>query len=1134
MSELFAHLHGHSHFSNLTVPDAIGTPTDLVARAKDIGLTSIALTDHGTVAGIPELVKAAAKAGIKPIVGSELYCCIDASVKPAKGEAKPPTAHVVALAKNWDGFIELCQMLSKAGRPEHFYYRPRTSFDDLANSKHLLFTTACQGGILCHPEHEQVMNKLAGELGKERLFVEIQPIFDDGQKATNRLAIATAERLGLDLVAAQDYHYPAPEMANTHEVLLTLRQLHDGITWTSPNRQYYYPRGELYVRSPREMAAAFFRHVQAGELTAQQVATALRNSVKVTELTDFKWQKMPITLPVMSDNPAKTLLTICMAELKRRGLDTKPEYAARLKFEFETMLKSGFISYFLILRDIVQWARSNDVMVGPGRGSAAGSLISYLAGVTGIDPIQHGLIFERFYRPGRIDLPDIDIDFDQERRDEVLEYIRQRFGKENVAGIGNYNRLKGKSAINDAARIFSIPMDVVRAATAHVEEGKDLDIDPKLDAEQNVFSVPEVKALFARFPTLDANARGLVGVLRTFGQHAAGVVISGEPIANRAQLMHRDEREVVCWDKRIVEEFGLMKLDVLGLRTMTILRKTRENIYRLTGRRLDYDAIPLDDALTLGMFNRADTTGIFQYESDFVRAVLKQINVNEFQVIADVTALARPGPMDMISEYVAVQTGAQVAHFDHPLLEPILKPTNGVLIYQEQLMRIWVELAGVTFAEADGIRKIVGKKLGEDEFRKYEGKFVEGCVTKGIDEQTAKRIFAKQISFAQYGFNLSHTVSYALIAYWTGYVKMHYPAAFFAAHLTCTDDGDKVALAVDEVRRLGFDVVMPCVNRSEAINFIPIDEKTIVAPLSAIKGVGEKASNAIVQARAGIMDSRGLKLGETRQEKGGLVSFDPTTTRAGDFISDQDFLGRVYKRVVNSGVQTKLSEVGAFPWCQPIQEVLRENRRKHLGAIAIEKVRVDATQTIDFSLDLRADLGRLLFDIGEYCSRRILEQMIPAFTAASRLMIVWEKPNQRGVGRGPDQAIISELLGRDLGMSISDFYMTSFYRFAKVPMSWETFDQDMTEFLNREVKIVKPPVILALGARPVKHFTGMKPGESHGKVTMFGDIPVVTGKSPWLYFRDMNKMNGARLDELSPQMLEDLRAISIALASIYK
>jgi DNA polymerase-3 subunit alpha len=1121
MSE-FVHLHGHSYHSNALVPDALSSPEDLVKRAKELGLDTICVTDHGEISAIPHLCKEAKKHGIKPTVGAELYVCDDPTIHDPSNRYQ----HLVALAMNWDGFLELLDLLSKANTATQFYYKPRNSYDQVKATTSLIFLTACAGGVLKRDDWEAKALELHSHFNVPgcfaRFFVEIQPHDLDYQWEINRRAVHMHDRHSVPIVATQDFHYAMPGSEQTHEVLLAIGSKK---AWSDPNR-WRYPPG-MHIRSMAEMVKAFLPHISAGRLTAELVGRALNAPREIATHLNFEWKDMPVSLPDMGADPERQLMELCIASLKERGLIGKLEYVERLQFEFETIRESGFLTYFLVLRDIINWSQKNGVMVGPGRGSSAGSLLCYLIGITQIDPLKHGLIFERFYRPGRIDLPDIDTDFEDERREEVLAYIRRRFGDEHVGGVASYTTFGGKGAIKDVARVFEIDHQEVNRATIQVDL-------KQTDGEEMVFEANSIKPLFAKYPLLHRFSSELLGKMRGTGQHAAGVVIAGVPLSSRAVISQKEDRKVVNWDKDIIESMGLMKLDVLGLRTLSILRNCAEHVFHSRGIKIDFNAIPLDDAKTLDIFQKGLTTGVFQFESNGMRQLLRSLKVDRFSIIADTTSLYRPGPMDLLPQYIAAQTGTMPIKYAHPVLEPILAETFGVLIYQEQLMRVFRDLAGFTYAEADTMRKIVGKKLGTDEFAKHEGHFISGAATKGVDEPTAKAIFQKMAAFAGYGFNKSHAVCYSVISFWCAYLKAHHPAEFYAAHISNSDDVQTV-MAVEDALKQGIKVEMPDINRSDARRFLPLTSTTILAPLCAIRGMGEKAAELIVGARNGVVDDNGLTMFETREEKTrGTVSFNDKVARKGTFINGDDLSARIYKRIVNVRVMGALSRSGTLPWAMPATpEDLAKGRMELLGAIYREVPAVEQSELMSWDTFTEDSIGKVITQASLMARDRRVNVVLPFYGSSPRLMLVFDKPCWReakvnSLEAGENYDVIRRLLKTTLGMNRKDFYVTSLFKMAEPPLGWDTIEGESIKMLAQEIDVLKPPVMIAFGKAPVDFFSpGSRVMESHGKIVLRAGRAVVLSKNPYSIFKDHPAA------QINPETSEEFTAIIEALKKIY-
>jgi DNA polymerase-3 subunit alpha len=1058
----------------------------LVERAKLAGFDALALTDHGTVMGAPAFVKECVAAGIKPIVGSELYI----SVNPLDARPKDKTdkefrryVHMVALATCWNGFEELMELISLANEEDHFYYKPRNTFEECAATDHLIFLTACAGGVLSTDYYEKNVVYMMDKVGPGRFFLEIQPHMDEQQILVNNRAVGMSEKHGLFLTATQDFHYTEAKQSQTHEVLLAIGQRK---AWSSPDR-WKYPVNDLYLKSEEEMMTAFSKMIAVSNLSVVDVLGAVKTTKHIARQCSIEWQKKPISLPDMGVDPTKQLMQACVDGLKAKSLSGNAEYIDRLKYELGVIKDSGFLDYFLVLKDIIGWCGKEGIMVGPARGSSAGSLVCYLIGITRIDPIKHGLLFERFYRPGRIDLPDIDTDFEDERRDEVIAYISQRFGERNVCGVANYNKLGAKQAIKDVCRVFEVGHMEANRATSQVKNGLE---------DDEVFDEPSIKELFEKHPNVERFARELVGTMRGMGQHAAGIVVSGMPVAKRSAVWRKDGRAVSCWDKRIIEDMGLMKLDVLGLRTLSILRNAAENIKALRGVDIDFDAIPLDDEKSLEVFNEGLTTGVFQFESVGMRGLLRSLNVDQFSVISDSNALFRPGPMDLIPQYQAVQTGKSKPVYDHPLLKEILDKTHGVMIYQEQLMQVFVDIGGFDYAHADLMRKIVGKKLGTEEFSKHEDDFVTGAKGKGVDETVAKNIFRSMVLWADYGFNKSHAVSYSVIAFWCAYLKAHYPAEFFAAHISNSDEA-QTAQAVEEAKRVGITIELPDINRSLPSKFAVLPEDKLLAPLTAIKGLGDKAADAIYLARLGEMTETGVIV------KRGAFS---VPVKAGIFDNKADFEARLYKRVVNTRVRKLLDECGCTPWSEDeyTAEEISDARMINMGHIFKDQIRIDPDEQIVWDTDVKEKLEKLLEVARKSAKERHMSICIPKLGSKARIMLVFPNPSWKDESRGEfghddSYEVFRKMALKELSLNKSAFYVTGLHKLTKPPLGYDEIMKESRDILQAEFEIIQPPVVIAFGKDPIEFFAGKgaRVGELHGKVVLKGKTPVVCSFHPY-------------------------------------
>ncbi len=880
----FTHLHVHSHYSLL---DGLAKIDELLDRAKELGMDSLALTDHGALYGAVEFYTKAKEKGIKPIIGCEMY------VAPNGLASKNPTAedrkryHLILLVKNERGYKNLLKLVS-ISHLEGFYYKPRIDKEVLKKySEGLIGMSACiEGEIPAHiiSGNYEKAKKIAQEyeeiFGKGNFYMELQhhPRYRNQQIANDGM-IKISEETGIPFVASGDIHYIHPDDSDAQDILLciqTNRKVHekDRLTMTD---------FDLYMKSPEEMSAAF-----------PHLPEALENTQRVAESCVFQLKLGQTQLPqyqVPADfTPENYLRHLTEEGLKKRFGDNIPgEYLERMNFELSVIEKTGFASYFLIVQDFVNWAKDNKIVVGPGRGSAAGSFISYLIGITNIDPIKYNLLFERFLNPERISMPDIDMDFADDRRDEVIDYVRQKYGHDRVAQIITFGTMAARAAIRDAGRALGYPYDYCDKTAKMI---------PMFNSIEQALETPgDLSNLYSSDPAakkLIDSARRLEGVARHASMHACGVVITKDPVTEYAPLQKiTGQKEGVVTQysastqSSYVEKVGLLKMDFLGLKNLTIIQNTLRIVRKIKNLDLDIDDIPLDDKETYKLLQEAKTTGVFQLESPGMKRYLKLLKPTTFEDIIAMVALFRPGPMEWIPNFIAGKHGARKITYLHPKLEPILKNTYGVAVYQEQIMQIARDLAGFTLGEADVLRKAMGKKIPKL-IREQRSKFVEGCVKNGIGKIIAEKVFDFIEPFAGYGFNRSHAACYALIGYQTAYLKAHFPAAFMAALLTSDQsDIDRIAIEVEECRGMGIEVMAPNVNESfEEFAVITGEDNTerIRFGLNAIKNVGHTVAHEIVEERK----------------------------RGGKFKNLADFIERVQHKDLNKKSLEALSKVGAL------------------------------------------------------------------------------------------------------------------------------------------------------------------------------------------------------------------------------
>ncbi|MFC1756440.1 DNA polymerase III subunit alpha [Patescibacteria group bacterium] len=845
----FTHLHTHSHYSLL---DGLAKIDDLLDRAKEIGSDSLALTDHGVLYGAVEFFIKAKEKGIKPIIGCEMY------LTPHDLKSKNPTAedrkrfHLILLVRNEVGYKNLMKLISIA-HLEGFYYKPRIDKEVLKKySEGLIGMSACIEGEIPSAVvsgNYQKAKKLAEEyediFGKGNFYLEIQdhPNFEN-QKIANEGLIRISKETNIPLVVTGDIHYPKKEDSDIQDILVCIQTNRKVQEKDRMNMSAF----DLSMRHPEELAKAF-----------SHIPEAMENTQKVVEKCNFELQLGETLLPHFDVPKGYTdksyLRHLCEIGIKKRyDGNINQEHKDRLEYELSIIEKTGYASYFLIVQDFVNWAKDQGIIVGPGRGSAAGSFVSYLVGITNIDPIKYNLLFERFLNPERISMPDVDLDFADDRRDEVLEYVRNKYGHDHVAQIITFGTMAARAAIRDAGRALGYPYDFCDKASKMI---------PMFSTIEGALSnVAEFKQLYDSDPSgkkLIDSAKRLEGVARHASMHACGVVITKNPVTDYTPLQKisgANEGTVTQYSSSTkssyVEKIGLLKMDFLGLKNLTIIQNTLRIAKKTKEVEINIDDIPLDNEETYKLLQKAGTTGVFQLESTGMKRYLRQLKPTVFEDIIAMVALYRPGPMDWIPDFIAGKHGKKQIKYLHPKLEPILNNTYGVAVYQEQVMRIARDLAGFTLGEADVLRKAMGKKIPEL-IREQRIKFIESAVENEIDKEIAEKVFDFIEPFAGYGFNRSHAACYALIGYQTAYLKAHYPAEFMAALLTSDQDNtDRVAIEIYECREMGIEVLPPNINESfEEFAVIKGDDgiERIRFGLNAIKNVGHNVAHEIVEER---------------------------------------------------------------------------------------------------------------------------------------------------------------------------------------------------------------------------------------------------------------------------------------------
>jgi DNA polymerase-3 subunit alpha len=840
MAVNFVHLHNHTEYSML---DGAARIPALISRALELGYDALAITDHGGMYGVIPFYKEAVKAGVKPIIGVEVYYTPGSRFdrKPVKED---PNFHLLLLAEDNRGYRNLMKLVTRSFL-EGYYYKPRVDREVLAeHSEGVICLTACVKGeipaLLAAGDYEGAREAARGLLeiyGHDHFFMELQDHGLPEQKAINPGLRELARELGVGLVVTNDVHYVDRDDHRYHDVLLCIQTN----STVDQEDRLRFSSDQFYLKSYQEMKEAF-----PGE------EEALKNTRLIAERCNVEIEFGNYLLP-RYEVPAGYDLDGYLEKLAREGLHRRykeitPELEERLCYELSVIRDMGFSGYFLIVWDFIRFARENGIVVGPGRGSAAGSLVAYCLGITSVDPIKYDLLFERFLNPSRRTMPDIDIDFCYRRRPEVIQYVSRKYGEDRVAQIVTFSTMAARAAIRDAGRVYNVEYGRVDRLAKMVPEVLNISIDEALATSPELREVYEKDELARKI--IDT-ARHLEGVIRQDSIHAAGVVIAHDELSNYTPLQRRgpEEEVVTQYDMEAIQDIGLLKMDFLGLRTLTVISDTLDNIRTSRGEELDIESIPLDDPKTFQLLQRGDTVGVFQLESPGMRTLLQEFRPDNFEDLIAVLALYRPGPLGsgMVKDFVNRKRGKTPITYIHPDLEPILRPTYGVLVYQEQVMRIAVELAGYSMAEADNLRKAIAKSKAE-ELKKDREKFVQGMVSRGYRKDLAETIFDLVEKFGNYGFNKSHSTAYAVISYRTAYLKAHYPKEFMAALLSSVSGNkDKVPLFINECRKMGIKVLPPDVNESLK-EFTPVEEG-IRFGLSAIRNIGDGPAEKIIAQR---------------------------------------------------------------------------------------------------------------------------------------------------------------------------------------------------------------------------------------------------------------------------------------------
>ncbi len=853
MAADFVHLHLHTHYSML---DGACTASGLIKMAKEMNMPGIAITDHGYMGGTEEFHKKLTAENLTPIIGVEAY------VSPTTRQDRNPAVdfikgfHLVLLAENQKGYHNLCKIMSESWRTG-LYYKARCDKQLLAQyHEGIIALSACIAGEI---PRKLAIGDMAGAnkslddyleiFGPENFFIELMDHNMPEEKELNPKLIQLARSRNIPLVATNDVHYMRKEDAEAHEIMLCIQT---GARMTDEKR-FRFPTREFYFKSPEEMESLF-----------RDVPEALSNTRVICDRCaadpvqfDYKTNHYPVFyMPDGKEADRKVLFDVCCSNMEMRydftyteGMELTGKQKTvmdRLNYELDVIEKTGFCSYFMVVSDFIRWGKEHGIPVGPGRGSGAGSVVAYLMLITDIDPLRYELLFERFLNPERVSPPDFDIDFCEKRRGEVIEYVRQKYGFDNVAQICTYGQLKAKAVVKDVARALNFTFEEGNKLTKMIPEDLKMTIPKAIEQSKEIAKLIETDPKVAE---VFGFAKILEGLNRQAGVHAAGVIIGDQQLDNLVPLSRSATGDmVVQYPKEPCENLGLLKMDFLGLRTLTIIRNALDMIKEQHGVDINLSKMPLDDPKTYAMLQKGDTVGVFQLESGGMQDLCRNLGVETIEHIIALVALYRPGPMQFIPQYIARKKNEEVTIYDHPKMEPILKETYGIMVYQEQIMQVVQALAGFSLGGADILRRAIGKKK-VDVMAEQREKFIAGCKeASDIDADLADQIWEKIKIFAGYGFNKSHSAAYGVVSYQTAYLKANYPVEFMAAVLTGEiENADKLAFFINECRNMGIEILPPDVNSSNIL--FSVDKGRIRFGLGAIKGCGEAAAGKIIESR---------------------------------------------------------------------------------------------------------------------------------------------------------------------------------------------------------------------------------------------------------------------------------------------
>lgn len=1042
--------------TDFSIGQSLLTVDKLIKTAGELGIKKLIVADDMTISSMLSVQGKAKGAEIEAMCGIKFRCYENPTYRKEKGQPaiENPFKSVKIFPKNENGLKSIFKILTIANEGDRYYYNARGDINDLAQLRDCVVTPGDVFGFHAPSELKQILDLLDPS---NSFYNELVCVNTPYWRRFN------ADRLSFSDPRVKGWVASRPVMAKDENECKTLPVLRAICSNVKVDRDDIVSPINLLYAMDRESIDEGCDVLTKAFPDKADIIEQAKAGIEFNSEPFYVFEKHEPCLPKMADNEFETLVRYCMEGFKTRlgkphmgyqpAKEDLPKYFERLKYELSVIKKLGFSRYFLVVRDLVIWSKTNGVRMGCARGSGGGSLIAFLTGITEVDPLRFNLIFERFINPERLDLPDIDLDYQSTKRNLVIKYLTEKYGTDRVAGITNYGTLASASAFRDAGRVFELtPQEMDATKLVPKDAGFSFTLTQAAEA------VPEIEKLKETYPEVWSHALNLEGVMRSLGQHAAGVVVAGEPLINRAVVEHRAEGNVVNWDKRVVEDWGLIKMDVLGLSTLDVLDLAQDYIKQRHGIDVDYLALPLDDEKVLDAFGRGDTTAVFQFDSQGMQSLLKRLAKNErltFDDVTAATALYRPGPLDsgLTDEYVAIKQGLQSPYYEHPNMKEALKSTYGVMVYQEQIMQVSRDLAGFTMAEADMLRKAIGKK-DHEKMHKMRDKFISGCESvSGMIESKSALLWDKIEKFASYSFNLSHACAYSVLSYWTCWLKVYYPAEYFAAQLSIVGE-DKYPALIRNARSAGVAVLPPDVNFSGVWYGIKSDNE-IVMPFSAIKGCSEKTSEKILALR----------------EKVG-----------GRFESMQQFADLASEKGsgVNKRVVENLNKVGAFADIEPSQPKASDESRKLDQIELMPGLIVDTVvskRTTVVTEERKNEILTIANDIitCKNCDFTGKPHILPLVGGSKcRYMFVFDYPSSEEEKLGK---LMSGSVGKwvrkalkDAGVSFSQGYFTTLVKSRKME-KYLTNSQinGCSQWLEKEIEILKPGVIVCMGSASTKH-----------------------------------------------------------------